>query len=170
MIFDIEKTTSDLYNFFFKYKYKFLFLILCLFGFASFFIIKKNNEYLDKVNSSNQLLDYIFQNKEDFLSNEHNNSYSFVKKLVIYKKNPEEAVFDYFASFDEYVFKDLFYFSKQMQNFKKDGAYNLYISKNNPWKDLFLFLSVDNGNLNDYFLMSEKDLAFPLMVGFKKEC
>ena len=96
-----------------------IFSVLIVSSVVVIFVAKNN--YEQKISSSNMLIDYINGKNELFLNKKHKKGYSLIKDITISNKNPSKTDYDTFAKVDDYVFKNLFYFSKILYFNEKDA-------------------------------------------------
>jgi hypothetical protein len=131
-----------------------VFSVFIVFSVVIIFIAKNN--YEQKISSSNMLIDYINGKNELFLNKKHKKGYALIKDITISNKNPSKKDYDNFAKVDDYVFKNLFYFSKILYFNEKDAFHSYYENEKNPWSDLIIKSRVFNGEKEAKFVKNKE--------------
>ncbi len=167
---DFEKLKDDIFNFVYKNRLSLIGLsgIFCVFVFVGSIYFR--NEHISRLNSSNQLIDYIEKRNDDFLKKNHKKGYTVIKEFIKNNNNPDEKVMDEFAKIDEFVFKNLFYFAKRIYFGKKDDFHNFYISDKHPWSKLMKTCDVFYNEQPEPIIPQKDDYLISFLIGRGVEC
>lgn len=168
--FDFENLKLYLIDFLNKWKIHVAVFLFALFsGLAvSLFAIRKN--YYDRINSSNQLIEYMQGENDDFLKSNHKGFYSTIKNIVINKQNPSFDKYNEFSLLDEYVFKNLFYFAKKLYFGKDDEFVSYYENDKNPWSKLMLSCNVFWSKSDGFSIKNKEEYLVNYLIGSGKKC
>lgn len=145
-------------------------LFSVVFLFSLFFAFVMKNNYERNLSSSNMLIDYIQGKNEIFLEKKHKKGYETLKNIIIFNKNPSIEGYNELAKFDDYVFKNLFYFSRFLYFKKKDAFHSYYATQKNPWSKLILECEVLQGEKDSSVLKNKGEYLTTFLIGKGLKC
>lgn len=168
--FDIEELKANFFAFFYKFKFRIVVFSSIFIVFAVGLSVYVRNDYYDRIDSSNKLIEYINGENNDFLKKKHGKKYNLVVKFLDNSKNPSKENFEKFSELDTYVFKNLFFFANKLWFFDEGEFDSYYESDKHPWSKLVKCCNVFYGKTESVKLNERDDYLITFLIGKGKKC